>query len=374
MSKARGAGRLAVEATLGVLELVETLHRTIASGPAVLGRPLERPASLVTGAVYGTIRGVTRLVGDGVDAALAQLEPLLGEGQSPALVAALNGVLGDSLHDTHNPLAIAMSLRSSPPATSRVVVLVHGSSMNDRQWNRNGHDHGAALARDLGFTPVYAHYNSGLHVSVNGRELSTQLEALLAAWPVPVDELVLIGHSMGGLVARSACHAGAAAAWRRKLRALITLGTPHHGSPLERAGNWFELLLGVSRYSAPFKRLATLRSAGVTDLRFGNVLDEHWQGRDRFDLETDARVPLPLPDDVACYAIAATRSEALNDSPHGDGLVPVDSALGRHSRPELTLAFPPDHQWVGVGMGHLDLLDRRDVYETLRAWLSARSD
>ena len=176
MSKARGAGRLAVEATLGVMELVEEMHRTIASGPAVLGKPLERPASFVTGAVYGTIRGVTRLVGDGIDAALAQLEPLLGEGDNRAVLAALNGVLGDYLLESKNPLAIDMSLRASLPATNKVVVLIHGSSMNDAQWNRNGHDHGAALAKDLGFTPVYAHYNSGLHVSTNGRELSAQLD------------------------------------------------------------------------------------------------------------------------------------------------------------------------------------------------------
>lgn len=357
-----------MEATLGVMELVEEMHRTIASGPAVLGKPLERPATFVTGAVYGTIRGVTRLVGDGIDAALAQLEPMLGERENRAVLAALNGVLGDYLLERHNPLAIAMSLRTSLAATNKVVVLVHGSSMNDAQWNRNGHDHGAALAKDLGFTPVYAHYNSGLHVSTNGKELSTQLEKLVAEWPVPVDELVIIGHSMGGLVARAACHAGVDAAWRRKLRALISLGTPHHGSPLERAGNWFELLLGVSRYSAPFARLGKIRSAGVTDLRFGNVLDEHWQGRDRFELETDTRAPVPLPADVACFAIAATLSDALNDSPRGDGLVPVDSALGRHAHAALTLTFA--NTWVGVGMGHLDLLDRREVYETLRAWLS----
>ncbi len=375
MSKARGAGRLAVEATLGVMELVEEMHRTIAAGPAVLGRPLERPASAVTGAIYGTIRGVTRLVGDGIDAALSQLAPLLGEGgprDNHAVLAALNGVLGEYLRETQNPLAIDMSLRHDrAAATGKVVVLVHGSSMNDQQWTRNGHDHGAALARDLGFTPVYALYNSGLHVSTNGRELSTLLDDLVATWPVPLDEVVLLGHSMGGLVARAACHAGEHAAWRRKLRAFISLGTPHHGSPLERAGNVFEQLLGVSRYSAPFARLGRIRSAGVTDLRFGNVLDEHWEGRDRFEFAGDTRVPLPLPADVACYAIAATLSEALSDAPRGDGLVPVDSALGRHARAELTLAFPPANQWVGVGMGHLELLDRRDVYETLRAWLSA---
>lgn len=371
MSKVRGAGRLAIEATTSVMELVEEMHRTIASGPAVLGTPLERPAKFVTGAVYGTIRGVTQLVGDGIDAALAQLAPLLGDStqyDNHAVVSALNGVLGEYLRETNNPLAITMTLRQRSPTTTRkVVVLIHGSSMNDLQWNRNGHDHGAALANDFGFTPMYAHYNSGLHVSTNGHELSSLLEKL----PESVEEIVLIGHSMGGLVARAACHAGEHTTWRRKLRRLITLGTPHHGAPLERAGNWFELMLGVSRYSAPFARLGKLRSAGVTDLRFGNVLDQHWQGRDRFAFGGDSRVPLPLPLDVTCHAIAASLSEKESGKQRGDGLVPVDSALGRHARAEHTLTFAPENQWVGYGMGHLDLLDRRDVYEQLRAWFSA---
>src|SRR5213075_2020262 len=87
-----------------------------------------------------------------------------------------------------------------PDATGKVLVLVHGLCMSDRQWLRRGHDHGAALARDLGYTPVYLHYNSGRHVSENGRELAQLLDQLVSAWPVQIDELVLIGHSMGGLV------------------------------------------------------------------------------------------------------------------------------------------------------------------------------
>jgi pimeloyl-ACP methyl ester carboxylesterase len=244
--------------------------------------------------------------------------------------------------------------------------------MHDRQWLRLGPVHGAALARDLGYTPLYAHYNSGLHISTNGRRLAGQLEELVAAWPLPLEELVLIGHSMGGLVSRSACHAGETAGhrWRRQLRALVCLGSPHHGTVLERGGNWIDVLLGVSRYSAPFARLGKLRSAGVTDMRFGNVLDEHWEGRDRFAPGRDARSALPLPDGVACYAVAATSATQPAARLPGDGLVSVDSALGRHARPELALAFPADHQFIGFGMGHLDLLGRPEVYDTLRTWLS----
>jgi len=391
----RGATRLAVEATRGVTDLVEAMHHNIAGGPSILGRPLEGPTRLLTGPVYGSIRGVTRLVGAGLDVALAQLarllEPLLAEGapgpEREAVVAALNGVLGDYLAQIGNPLAIEMRLRHGghpldlerqalrlalPQATRKLIVLVHGSCRNDRQWTRQGHDHGAALARDLGFTPVYLHYNSGLHISANGREFAGLLERLVAAWPTPLDELVIVAHSMGGLVARSACHFGetAAHAWRPKLRKLVCLGSPHHGAPLERGGHWIDRLLGASRYSAPLARLGKIRSAGVTDMRFGNVMDEHWAGRDRFGHTGDPRGQLALPDGVQCYAIAATKSRGAGKL-SGDGLVPVDSALGRHAKPELTLGFPETHQWIAYAMDHLDLLSRAEVYETIRSWLSS---
>ncbi len=388
----RGASRLAVEATAGVTDLVEAMHHAIAGGAALIGRPLEAVARLFTAPAYRSIRAVTKLVGAGIDLALGKLAPALGESapgpEREAVMAVLNGVLGDYLSETRNPLAIEMSLRhcgqplplervelqaALPHAGRKLLLLVHGSSMNDLQWNQNGHDHGAALARDLGYTPVYLHYNSGLHISTNGHALAALLERLVAAWPAPPAELAIVAHSMGGLVARSACHAGEVAshAWRSALRKLVLLGTPNHGTPLERGGSWVHLLLGISRYSAPFARLARIRSAGVTDLRFGNVLDEHWQGHDRFAVRGDTRKPLPLPAGVACYTIAASAAPEAGGKIPGDGLVTVDSALGRHREPELTLAFPEAHQWIGVGMKHLDLLGRAEVYSKLASWLSA---
>jgi pimeloyl-ACP methyl ester carboxylesterase len=331
------------------------------------------------------------LVGAGIDLALGQLAPLLGEGASASVerdvvLAALNGVLGDYLNDTENPLAIQMRLRHGgqalelerqalraafPHASGKLLVLVHGSCLSDRQWSRLGHDHGIALSRDLGYTPIYLHYNSGLHTSTNGRAFAALLEQLAGQWPAPLDELVILGHSMGGLVARSACHYAEAEGqiWRRKLRKVIFLGTPHHGTPLERGGSCVDLLLGISRYSAPLAGLGRIRSAGVTDLRFGNVLDEHWQGHDRFGHTRDPRGRLKLPE-LACYAIAATTAARAGARLPGDGLVPLASALGRHKRPELALDFPEAHQWIGFGMRHLDLLSRAEVYETLRRWLS----
>ncbi len=388
----RAAAKLAVAATRGVTDLVEEMHLTIASGPAILGRPLALPARALTAVAYAATRGITSLVGLGIDVALSQLSPLLGESEPgprrEAVVSALNAVLGDQLDDANSPLAIPMTLRSGgkalcleagalrsvfPDARTKVLVLVHGSGMNDRQWNLHGHDHGAELARELGYTPIYVHYNSGLHISTNGRKLTKLLEELVVAWPVAVDEITLVGHSMGGLVARSACLISDAEltppTWRSKLRSLVCLGSPHHGSPLERGGNLADALLDLTSYTAPFGRLARLRSAGITDLRVGNVLDEHWAGRGRFVRADDTRRDLTLPEGVSCFAIAGTTASAVSSDLVGDGLVPVDSALGRHERPGLTLPFPRANQWIAVSTGHIELLHRAEVYAQMRRWL-----
>ncbi len=393
-SDLRGFARLATGATAGLADLVEAMHHTIVRPLGSASRQPPDRMGGIPGLVYGSVRGVTRLVGGGLDVLLAQLRPTLtGRTSSPereAVLAALNGVLGDYLVASGNPLAIPMSLRRDgrslvlgaealaatiPRASGRLAVLVHGLCMNDLHWNRDGHNHGAALARDLGYTPLYLHYNTGLHTSTNGRALADLLEVLLKQWHAPVTELALVAHSMGGLVVRSACHYGAAAGhdWPQQLRKLVFLGTPHHGAPLERGGNWFEVILGVTPYARPFARLGKIRSAGITDLRYGNVLDEDWEGRDRFARGRDTRQSVPLPDGVRSYAMAATtgtRSGDVRDRLVGDGLVPVSSALGRHRDPRRSLSFPEERQWIGHGMNHLDLLGRPEVSEQIVRWFA----
>ena len=365
VSDLRGLNRLAIDATAGVTGVVEDMHHNIAWIPGA-------------GFIYRSIRGISRLVGVGVDAALAPFTRLGKEGSSTgreAVLAALNGVLGDHLVATGNPLAIPMRFRRGEPSGSRLLVLVHGLCMNDLQWNRKGHDHGAALARDFGLTPVYLHYNSGLHISTNGREFANLIEELVEQWPVPVEEMVILCHSMGGLVTRSACHYGKAAghSWLRSLKKVVFLGTPHHGSALERGGNRLDSILEFSRYTEPLSRLGKVRSAGITDLRHGNLLDEDWQGQDRFESPEDLRQPVPLPEGVECYAMAAAASEAgdLRSRLVGDGLVPVESALGRHKEPGRTLPIPESRQWIAQDMKHFDLLDRPEAYEKIREWVSA---
>jgi pimeloyl-ACP methyl ester carboxylesterase len=387
-----GLTRLAVDATLGVTDLVEALHHTISRAPGVLGTHEHTPMHGIPSLVYSSIRDITRLVGGGLGAVLAQFAPSVYEGRSSperdAMLAALNGVVGDHLASSGNSLAIPMQLRRDAQAlvldaealaaaieqpSTKVLLMVHGLCLNDRQWRRHGHDHGALLAMDLGYTNIYLHYNTGLHISENGRAFAGLLESLLHSWPVPVQDLVIVGHSMGGLVARSACHYGALAghAWLRQLSKIVFLGTPHHGSPMERAGHWLNGMLGLSPYTAAFERLGRLRSAGITDLRYGSLLDEDWAGRASLAPSSSPRRAVRLPVGVQCYCIGASTGRTagdLCDRLLGDGLVLLDSALGYHASPSLALQFC--EQWIGYDMNHMDLLDRRDVYEQLRQWLA----
>jgi hypothetical protein len=235
--------------------------------------------------------------------------------------------------------------------------------MNDLQWRRQGHDHAAALATDLDGTAVYLHYNSGLPIPVNGQLLAAQMAQLLAAWPVPVKRVVLLTHSLGGLVARSALHQGAQAgqAWAAQVDDLVFLGTPHFGAPLERAGYGLDVILDHTPYAAPLARVGKVRSAGITDLRHGHCL-AHSQP-----------CPLPSPERTRCWAIAAqwgAQSSALKDRLLGDGLVPLASALGQHPDPARALAFQPGRTWVATDTGHMQLLSSLAVAAQLRQWLS----
>ena len=387
-------GRLTMEAITGLTDLVEAVHHTITSLSAVRGASQQHQTKGVTGMVYRNIRATTELVGKGLDPLLDAVSALLDEQTtSPsheALLAALNGVLGDHLVARNNGLAIPMQFRRDGKAMDqsslcqavqqskgRLVILVHGLCMNDSQWHRQGHDHGAAIARDLDFSQIYLHYNTGCHISENGTRFSDLLETTVrgieAQCTLPI-ELFIVAHSMGGLVSRSACHYGKVAGhdWPKRLRKLIFLGTPHQGSLLEKGGNLVDVILELNPYSAPFSRLGKIRSRGITDLRYGHVVDEDWQGRDRFECSGNHRTSVPLPQGVDCYTIAGTsraESSALGDYLIGDGLVTLDSALGRHPDPRLNLAFPSEHQWVGRNLNHMDLLNHPKAYATILKWL-----
>jgi hypothetical protein len=405
-SDLQGASRLGADAVVGIADVVEAMHRAILLRVGVPGAGTagEGRTAGITGLVYRAVRGVARLGGGALDAVFGRLAGAMDDvPPSPgreAVLAALNGVWGDHLADTANPLAIPMAFRvggqaldlwaPSPvwpagargpdegiPFGHRLLVLVHGLCMNDLLWARGGTDHAAALGRECGFTPIHLHYNSGRHVSQNGREFSGLLERLVARWPVPVEELVIVGHSMGGLVARSACHyAGVdGQAWPARLKALVCLGTPHHGAPLERGGHWLETMFALSPFVAPFARLSRARSAGITDLRFGNLRDDDWHAGRRHTRRHDDRLPTPLPAGLPVFMVAATQAArvgGLHDRMLGDGLVPVASALGRHADPALDLAVPPERCLVVNPASHWDLLSCAGAMASLRTALGVR--
>jgi pimeloyl-ACP methyl ester carboxylesterase len=378
LSAVRGATRLAIDATVGITDLVERMHHTIQLLHPPLGTSRAGVTRGLTGLVYRSIRGSTQLIGRSLDAGMAPVAALLPEGEPNATreawVSAINGVYGDHLVRTGNPLAIDMSVRhggrridpTQPldelrETTDRVLLIVHGLCLNDLQWTRDGQNRIDPVARELGYTPVYLRYNTGLAIADNGQALADLLETLLGHWPQPVRDLGIVGHSMGGLVARSASHHGRLAGhrWLQSLRKLVFLGTPHHGAPLERGGHRLDYVMELSPYVAPFTRLGKARSAGITSLRYGSIT-------------RNEREFVALPEGVESYALAAMlgkRRSLLAERLIGDGLVPLDSALGRHAEPARTLSIPKERQWIGHEMGHLELLTRPEVYAQLRDWL-----
>jgi pimeloyl-ACP methyl ester carboxylesterase len=405
LSDVQGLGQLVVDATLGVTGIVEAMHHTVLGLPMPLGKGRRAPPTGAHGlaykglqrssaVVYRLVRGATTGVGHALDHAVEYLHPERDPAPSSnvrtAVVSILNGVLGDHMQAQGNPLALDMTWRLEGQAmeisrtalataiaqpSGKILVMLHGHCMNELQWSRNGHNHGEALSAANGYTPMYLRYNTGLHISENGRALADLLEQLVAQWPVPVREVCVVGYSMGGMVARSAFHYGEKAqhGWVRQVHKLFFVGTPQHGSMVEQAGNLIDKALEASPYSHALSRLGKIRSAGTTDLRHGNLIDEDWQGHDRFAHANDRRQPSQLPPNVTCYAIAAMISKEPSElwgQLIGDGLVPVKSALGKHRDGKRALHLPDENQRVHYGLNHLNLLDSRAVCDQLQAWMA----
>jgi len=358
-------------------------------GPgAVLVRPIHEG---VTRGVYRGLGAGTRALGMAAGAAAARREGRLisSTPMGSAAIAAIAGLTGDALEQQGSPLAQPMAVRVAgepvslepdaiasafPAATPRIVVFVHGLMTTEFSWALGGRERfGDRLAREIGCTPVYVRYNSGRHISENGRSLSELMEQLVAAWPVDVDEIALVGHSMGGLVARSACcHAAEADAdWAGLVKHSVSLGTPHMGAPLEQAVHALSAGLARLPETRPLANFLRRRSGGIRDLRQGSLVDEDWRDCDPDALRGAACAEIPLLEGATHCFVSATITRSDRHPVGrliGDTLVLKPSASGR----SRTRRIPFEDEY-GMHLGkasHFALLYHPAVYEKLRGWLS----
>ncbi len=411
-TRLHGAIDAATAALGGALATIEGVHTAIARKPfsalrlaPAVGEVSEVARVIhdgITSCVYAGLRTAVTAAGGAArlaawlataSGAAEEAEPQAGSLSDLAL-AALNGFAGERLERAGNPLATTMSVRCAgqtvpvrrdalatayPAPSPRLAVFVHGLACNETMWRlhserhyRNPHTtYGSRLESDLGYAALYIRYNTGLHISENGRRLARLLDRVMAEWPVPIEELVLVGHSMGGLVLRSATHYGAGLDWVQRVRHVFFLGAPHLGAPLEKAANVTGWLLGRLDVTRPFAAVLNGRSVGIKDLRFGSLRDEDWQGVDLDALLANRTGDVPLLAGAAHYFIAAT---VTRDRRHplgvavGDLLVREASALGRGRLRRIQ--FPLEHGRHFGPMHHLQLLNHPDVYDQMRRWLA----
>jgi triacylglycerol lipase len=281
-------------------------------------------------------------------------------------LSVLNGIVGDYLVRTGNPLAMPMVClpREGLPNATRAVVLVHGLMGTETNWTfENGEDYGSMLGRDFGWAPRYLRYNTGLPIARNGADLSKTLDALVAGWDGPLDEIMLLGHSMGGLVTRAACHVAGlqGSAWLSKVKRAIYVGTPHLGAPMERVGRVVAKVLKAvdDPYTQLIAQIAELRSDGIKDLGNADLREEDRARRLAGVRLSDPRHPVPLLPQIRHLLIAGTIHPApWAGALFGDAMVPLGSATNGL----LDAKILP-------GILHMPLAHRMEVYDAIRAWL-----
>ncbi|MCU0268619.1 MAG: hypothetical protein MUF83_08220 [Acidimicrobiales bacterium] len=403
-SEARALAEVATESSTFGARSVQHVHRSIAGRVWRVAGPVAAPVRVfhdpISAVVHTSVRVGLHVGGTAAGLALGAASHLAGWGpvsDTPTgdfTIGVLNGFAGDRLHRVASPLAFELSLRHEgrtidpdrlgealPTAGGDVVVFLHGLVETDRSWTwgseryhgRPGVSFGSRLADDLGMTPLYVRYNTGRRVGENGAELDQLLEAVVGAWPVPVERLTLVGHSMGGLVVRSALHRGEArgAAWTDSVRQAVYLGTPHLGAPLARGVHHLGQALGSLPETRPFARVLHRPGTGIDDLRHGTV----WAGDDEGDPDrwfVGDLHELPLAASCRHNALAvclSERPESLSGRLVGDLLVETTSATGR-GRGDRRIAFDPQDCAAVGGLSHFALLNHPTVYDQLLAWLA----
>jgi pimeloyl-ACP methyl ester carboxylesterase len=379
----RALSRLAFDELAAAPDGIAGVHRAIAerafraAGP---GAGVSRVAhDAIADLAYGAVRGGAGLAGRAADVALARRpagdrRALSTTPRGAALLGAINGLIGDVLEREGSELDQAMTIRTGGrvvdprafrDATPHLVVFLHGLFETEFAWRfGGGRTYGARLARELACTPVFVRYNSGRHVSENGRSLADLLATLVDEWPVDVSQVALVGHSMGGLVARSACHQAIERGdgWERRVRHVVSLGSPHKGAPVEEGVQVASAALAALPETRPFAGFLRRRSGGIRDLRRGSLVDEDWRDRDPDALRAAACREVPLLEGATHCFVAATVTRSASHPVGrliGDWLVLEPSATHRAQ----------EALHVG-GAHHLALLNHPAVYERLREWLA----
>lgn len=378
MSEAGALVRLGAEELASAPHGLKAFHLGIAErafravGPA--GAPVRLVHDAISGAVYGGIGHAARAGGRAAEAAIGrrQTQILSESPRGAALIGILNGLVGDTLEAEQNELRQPMAIRidgrpvgveAFQQAGPRIAVFLHGLMETEFSWGRSP-NYGSRLAEEGGWTPVYVRYNSGLRISQNGRCLADLLEDLFDQWPVDVEEFALVGHSMGGLVARSAAHQASEAGqrWVGEVRHVVSLGTPHRGAPLEEIVHLGSAALDALPETRPVSRFLRRRSGGIRDLRRGSLVDEDWKDADPDALRATACREIPLLEGAKhCFVSASVTRSPKHPLGRlvGDMLVLGSSAAPWRDGQTFHLG----------GAGHFALLNHPEVYARLRDWL-----
>lgn len=389
--------RLAGDEFVGAVDGIAAIHRAISDrvfaavrvgvGPAA--DPVKIVHDAITDGVYAVVGGTGFVVGEVASAVqvpgvTAPSRTVWGAG----ILAAVQGLIGDALEDEAPILASPMTFRVDgepvPPEllaahfavpTTRLVVHLHGLVETEHAWRLGGRPtYGERLESELGYTPVFVRYNSGLHISENAAQLSTLLTRLVTSWPLPVHEICLIGHSMGGLVARSACHQAdeAGQAWVRAVRQVVCLGSPHLGAPLEQLAHYAAAAFDLLPETRPLGKLLRRRSAGIRDLRHGSLVDEDWRDLDVDTLRARAVREVPLLAGAEHYFVTATFTRSPKHPLGlivGDGMVLTGSGSGRGRARRI--GFDGVNSLHVPEANHFSLLNHEAVYAALHSWLSS---
>lgn len=307
---------------------------------------------------------------------MAQVDRLPGQMPAPeqltqkrvaAISSAINGVFGDHLTATRNPMHIRMALLGNgreldpsqmalteqfPNAQAHLVIFVHGLCCNEDHWrlytkadDPQTRPYGDKMQDEFPVTPLYLRYNTGRNIESNARQFKRVLNRLVKNWPVQVKGITLVGHSMGGLVSRAVVESltDDDQALRAAITDVVCLGSPHAGAPLARLAAAGEQLLGRFQLSRPVGKVLGVRSRGIRDLKDGlGAL----QGRDGSP--------------VMFHLIGSTigdHSAVWLNATLGDGLVTPESALADDTGRAQRMTFAQKH--------HMNLLNDPEVYAEL---------